>query len=95
MYFCASKSINDKQEFFRCSAYKENRGTCSIHFIRNVVLEELVLETVKSVANYISEYEPVFLYLYAKNHKLSIAKEMRNAKLKLEQTKNASVNWIG
>lgn len=87
LYFCASKSINEKQEFFRCSAYKENRGTCSIHFIRNVVLEELVLETVKSVAKYISEYEPVFLYLYAKNHKLAAAKEMRNAKLKLEQAK--------
>ena len=87
MYFCASKSINDKQEFFRCSAYKENRGTCSIHFIRNVVLEDMVLETVKKVANYISDYEAVFLYLYAKNHKLAAAKEMRNEKLKLEQAK--------
>jgi Recombinase. len=27
MYFCAAKSINENQEFFRCSAYKENRGT--------------------------------------------------------------------
>ena len=87
MYYCASKSIKEKQDFFRCSAYKENRGTCSIHFIRNVVLEDLVLETVKSVAMYISEYEPVFLYLYAKNHKLAAAKEIRNAKLKLEQAK--------
>ena len=87
MYCCASKSIKENQDFFRCSAYKENRGTCSIHFIRNVVLEELVLETIRNVAKYISEYEPVFLHLYAKNHKLSIAKEMRNAKLKLEQAK--------
>ena len=87
MYFCASKSINDKQEFFRCSAYKDNRGTCSIHFIRNVVLEELVLEMVKRVAKYVTDYEAVFLYLYAKNHKLAAAKEMRNAKLKLEQAK--------
>jgi len=34
-------------------------------------------------------------YLYAKNHKLAAAKEMRNAKLKLEQARNASANWIG
>lgn len=87
LYFCASKSTKEHQEFFRCSAYKENKGACSIHFIRNVVLEGLVLDTVKKAAQYIAEYEPVFLYLYAKNHKLAVAKEMRIAKLKLEQAK--------
>ena len=87
MYFCASKSINEKQEFFRCSAYKENRGTCTIHFIRNVVLEEMVLETIRKTAKYISENETVFLYLYDKNHRLSVAKEMRDTKLRVEQAK--------
>ena len=87
MYFCASKSINENQEFFRCSAYKENRGTCTIHFIRNVVLEEMVLETIRKTAKYISENETVFLYLYEKNHRLSVAKEMRDTKLRVEQAK--------
>lgn len=87
MYFCAAKSINENQEFFRCSAYKENRGTCTIHFIRNVVLEEMVLETVRKTAKYISENETVFLYLYEKNHRLSVAKELRDTKLRLEQAK--------
>ena len=87
MYFCASKSINEKQEFFCCSAYKENRGTCTIHFIRNVVLEEMVLETIRKTAKYISENETVFLYLYEKNHRLSVAKEMRDTKLRVEQAK--------
>ena len=87
MYFCAAKSINENQEFFRCSAYKENRGTCTIHFIRNVVLEEMVLETIRKTAKYISENETVFLYLYEKNHWLSVAKEMRDTKLRVEQAK--------
>jgi DNA invertase Pin-like site-specific DNA recombinase len=87
LYFCASKSISEKQEFFRCSAYKENRGSCTIHYIRNVVLEEMVLETVKAAARYISEYEPVFLYLYSKQHALSKAQNLRTAKQQLEQSK--------
>lgn len=33
LYFCAAKSLKPNQEFYRCSAYKENRGICSIHFI--------------------------------------------------------------
>ena len=71
LYFCASKSIDKDAEFFRCSQYKDNRGKCTIHFIRNVVLEELVLTAIRNVAEYISQFEPVFLYLFAKQHKLS------------------------
>lgn len=87
LYFCAAKSINENQEFFRCSAYKENRGSCSIHYIRNVVLEKMVLKTVREAAEYITEYEPVFLYLFAKKHRLSIANNLKEAKYELEKNK--------
>ena len=87
LYFCASKSIPEDKEFFRCSAYKDNTGSCTIHFIRNVVLEQVVLETIQKVAEYISQFEPVFLYLFAKKHKLTKAKDLKNAKFKLEQSK--------
>ena len=87
LYFCASKSIPEDKEFFRCSAYKDNTGSCTIHFIRKVVLEEIVLETIQKVAEYISQFEPVFLYLFAKKHKLTKAKDLKNAKFKLEQSK--------
>lgn len=87
LYFCAAKSISENKEFFRCSAYKENRGACTIHYIRNVVLEEMVLKTIRKTAKYISENETIFLYLYEKNHKLAAAKEMRETKARLEQAK--------
>lgn len=87
LYFCAAKSVKEHQEFFRCSAYKENRGTCSIHYIRNVVLEKMVLSTIREAAEYITEYEYVFLYLFSKQHKLSIANNLREAKYELEKNK--------
>ena len=61
LYFCASKSIKPNQEFHRCSAYKENRGTCSIHYIREVVLKEIVLEAIQKTARYVQNFEPAFL----------------------------------
>ena len=88
LYFCASKSIDKDAEFFRCSQYKDNRGKCTIHFIRNVVLEELVLTAIRNVAEYISQFEPVFLYLFAKQHKLSKQHNLKMAKQNLEQSKN-------
>ena len=87
LYFCASKSIDKDKEFFRCSAYKDNTGSCTIHFIRNVVLEQMVIETIQKVAEYIAQFEPVFLYLFAKKHKLSKQQDLKAAKLKLSQSK--------
>ena len=87
LYFCASRSIDKDKEFFRCSQYKDNRGKCTIHFIRNVVLEELVLSAIRNVAEYISQFEPVFLYLFAKQHKLSKQHNLKMAKQNLEQSK--------
>ena len=85
LYFCAAKSVKEHQEFYRCSQYKENRGSCSIHYIRNVVLERMVLKLIREAAEYITEYEPIFLYLYGKQHQLNKANNFKAAKQELEK----------
>ena len=87
LYFCAAKSIKPEQEFHRCSAYKENRGSCSIHFIREAVLREAILELVKRVALFIQQYEAVFLYMYAKKHNITKEVNSRNMKATIERNK--------
>ena len=87
LYYCASKSIEDGKEFYRCSQYKENRGACTIHFIRDSVLKELVLDTIRKVAKYVQEFEPVFLYLFAKQNTLGRETAIRNMKQNIEKSK--------
>ena len=87
LYFCAAKSIKENQEFHRCSAYKEKRGTCSIHYIREVVLRETMLDLVKRVALFIQQYEAVFLYMYAKKHNITKETNVRNMKAAIEKDK--------
>ena len=87
LYYCASKSIEDGKEFYRCSQYKENRGACTIHFIRDSVLKELVLDTIRKVAKYVQEFEPVFLYLFAKQNTLGRETTIRNMKQNIEKSK--------
>ena len=91
LYFCAAKSVKENQEFHRCSAYKENRGTCSIHFIREVVLREMVQELVRRVAIFIQQYEAVFLYMYSKKHSLAKAANMRTLKTNIEKSQRRIV----
>ena len=87
LYYCASKSINDGKEFYRCSQYKENRGSCTIHYIRDSVLKELVLDTIRKVAKYVEEFEPVLLYLFAKQNAYVKETAIRNMKQNLEKSK--------
>ena len=68
LHFCASKSLRRDQEFFRCANYKNGRGSCKIHFIRDVVLEKVVLEAVKNLADFVKCHEPVFLYMLARKN---------------------------
>lgn len=46
-----------------------------------------MLKTIREAAEYITEYEPVFLYLFTKEHRLSIANNLKEAKYELEKNK--------
>ncbi len=84
LYFCAAKSLRKDQEFFRCANYKSGRGECTIHFIRDVVLQKIVLEAVGELADFVRCYEPVFLYLIARNSAKGRKQEMKDLKLEIE-----------
>lgn len=66
LHFCAAKSLKRNQEFWRCSNYKDSRGTCQIHYIRDIVLERIVLEAISSLADFVKCHEAVFLYMLAR-----------------------------
>lgn len=68
LHFCASRSLKPNQGFFRCANYKDGRGKCTIHFIRNVVLEQIVLEAIRSLADFVRCYESSFLFLVARRN---------------------------
>jgi DNA invertase Pin-like site-specific DNA recombinase len=66
LHFCAAKSLKPNQEFYRCANYKDGRGSCQIHYIRNVVLEQIVLTEISELADFVRCYEPIFLYMISR-----------------------------
>ena len=84
MHFVAAKSMTRKQEHFRCSKYKSGRGECAMHYIRDIVLERLVLEAVSDLSDFVRCYEPVFLYLLAKKNNAMRQKEYKRLKQAVE-----------
>ena len=87
LHFCASKSLKKNQEFFRCSNYKDSRGSCSIHYIREIVLETIVKDAVSELADFVRCYEPVFLYLQAQKHSEFEKSQVKKLKTAIESGK--------
>ena len=82
LHFCAAKSLRRDQEFFRCSRYK--RKECTIHFIRDVALQKIVLEAVSALSDFVRSYESVFLFLAAKQNSADRTQTIRDLKSAVE-----------
>ena len=85
LHFCAAKSLKRNQEFWRCSNYKDGRGTCKIHYIRDVVLEKIVFEAISGLADFVKCHETVFLYMLAKKTNAMRKKEYKRLQQSVEQ----------
>lgn len=86
LHFCAAKSLKRNQEFWRCSNYKDSRGTCQIHYIRDIVLEIIVLEAISSLADFVKCHEAVFLNMPAKKTNAIQQKEYKRLEQSVEQS---------
>lgn len=53
----------DSKHNFVCSNYRSNTHNCSMHYIRNVVVEQLVLENLREVVSYVKAYEDEFVQM--------------------------------
>lgn len=60
-YLNRAKSFQPGREYYVCGTYKREKGDCSAHYIRAVVLEQLVLENLRSVTSFASEHEDEFV----------------------------------
>ncbi|MCW0884550.1 recombinase family protein [Clostridioides difficile] len=71
---------------FVCGNYRHNSKACSMHYIRNVAVEQIVLENLKEVTRYVSDYEDEFVQMVMdtdmrqKNKELA-QKKKRNAEI--------------
>lgn len=61
LYFATCKRFDHTQEHYRCANYKSNTGSCSSHFIREVVLTDFVLAHLRRTLAFARDREADFL----------------------------------
>lgn len=90
LYHCRCGSYSYEQESYTCSKYRTRHG-CSAHFIRAVVLEQLVLQNLQRVVAYAQEDEDEFVRGVMENKLSAQVAEQEQAKRLLEKNQRRVV----
>lgn len=86
LYQVRGRGWDHDKEYFVCATYRKIKGGCSSHQIRNVVVEELLLDGIRRVTSFAREYEDEFVELVTKKTRTALDKSMRDGKRELEQS---------
>lgn len=86
LYHCRTTSWTHEQECYTCANYRNKKG-CSAHYIRAVVLEQLVLQNLQRVVVYAQEDEDEFVRRIMENKMALQRTEQEKARRKLEKQK--------
>ena len=83
--YCTTSYFEKRQDHFVCANYRSNTGSCSAHYIRAVVLEDLVWMHMKAVISYVTRHESYFRAVMEHKLRLSSEEAIRANKKRLAQ----------
>ena len=88
MYFQSPVVDLKAKDTYRCSSYKHDTSACTSHYIKDEVLQILVLENIQKVVSYIKNYEDLFIQEQLAKSTQDELKHISKNKKELEKAKN-------
>ena len=85
LYQVRGRGWEHSKEYFVCATYRKIKGGCSSHQIRNVVIEEALLDDIRRITAFAREHEDEFLQMVTQKTKTALDKSLRENKRELEQ----------
>ena len=76
-----------EKHHYLCENYRSNTANCTMHYIRNVVVERIVLENLKEVIQYVSNYEDEFVRMIMDSDMRQRNRELSQKKKRLAEIK--------
>ena len=84
LYYGATNNGKREEAFFDCSLHWKRKGKCGTHFIRESVLERLVLRHVQLVTYYILRHRQHFIAVMERSLQLESAERLKASRKQLE-----------
>ena len=87
MYQVRMRGWEHDKEYFVCANYrKKTKAACTSHQIRNVVIEQLLLEDLRRVTAFAKRHEEQFVRLVTNSASRSLNREMKDNRKEYEQS---------
>lgn len=87
MYQVRMRGWEHDKEYFVCANYrKKTKAACTSHQIRNVVIEQLLLEDLRRVTAFAKRHEEEFVRLVTNSASRSLNREMKDNRKEYEQS---------
>ena len=85
MYLCRATSLTEDQEHLKCSTYSSDKDACSAHFIRTIVLKEIVLGELNKMVSFVKDNEDEFIQAAMDNSVQKQSSELTKSRKKLKE----------
>ena len=85
LYYCTANNFEKRQDFFECSTHRKNDEKCKSHYIRAVVLEDMVWMHMETVISYILHYEDHFRAVVQEQLKIESDEKIQARRKQLTQ----------
>ena len=85
MYQHRESRSTHEQEYFVCARYRKKKNGCTNHRIRNVVVEQLLLEGIREITSFAREHEDEFVEMVTKRKKTEASRSLRDARNELDK----------
>ena len=79
LYLCRATTMTADQEHLKCSTYAKDKNGCTIHFVRTIVLKEIILGELNKMVAFVKDNEDEFVQMAMDNsvQKQSATKPMK------------------
>lgn len=85
LYYGATNNGKREGAFFDCSLHWKHKDKCGTHFIRESVLERMVLKHIQLVMGYILRYRQHFIFVMEQQLQLESAEKLQTSRKQLER----------
>ena len=91
LYYGATNTGKPEGAFFDCSLHWKRKDKCGTHFIRESVLNRLVLKHIQMVTDYILHYKQHFIAKMSEQMRLESAEKLKISRKQLERNEKRIV----
>ena len=85
LYLCRATTMTADQEHLKCGTYAKDKNGCTIHFIRTIVLKEIILGGLNKMVAFVKNNEDEFVQVAMDNSVQKQSSELAKSRKKLKE----------